>query len=235
MQKWVKMSLVVAMGATMTVAGIPATANAASKTKVLSTRKIAATTVHGRQGNIYSGVKLTKVRYNLKHYRYTTWTASKKAVVKKNGKKAYVTYIKSGAKHGWVYSRYLTNGKAPFNKVKKMKNDMLATKRAALSSGSANVQSTVRDQSTYEDLGYALTHSGGFGWWGDDMEDRLQDQAGLLNIYDVYKGRFSKSENENLAAMAQKVESLQPSEDNNSFESSLDNFAEALGDLIADL
>lgn len=235
MQKWVKMGMVVAMGAAMTLAGAPLTANAAQKTKVLSTRNITATTVHGRQGNVYTGVKLTKVRYNLKHYRYTTWTATKKAVVKKHGKKAYVTYIKSGAKKGWVYSRYLTNGKAPFNKNKKMKADMLATKRAALSSGSNDVQYAVSGQESYSDLGDSLYSTGAY-MGGYRSDGAAKTQAGLLNIYDVYKGRFSKADNANLAEMAKKVDSLEITSDNaDDVTSILDTFSEALGSLIAGL
>ncbi|GEO69083.1 hypothetical protein [Levilactobacillus acidifarinae] len=232
MQKLVKTGLVVAMGLTMTVAGAPLTANAASKTKVLSTRNIASKAVHGRQGNIYSGVKLSKVSHKLKNYRYTTWYATKKAVVKKHGKKAYVTYIKSGAKRGWVYSKYLTNGKAPFNKPKQMKNDLIATNRAALSSGSAKVQDIVNNRDTYSDLGNALVGND-YNWHAEDMR---KIQAGLLNIYDVYKGRFSKTQNADLAAMAKKVDALQISDDWDSDASStLETFSNTLGGLIADL
>lgn len=232
MQKFVKTGLVIAMGLTMTVAGAPLTANAASKTKVLSTRNIASKAVHGRQGNIYSGVKLSKVSHKLKNYRYTTWYATKKAVVKKHGKKAYVTYIKSGAKKGWVYSKYLTNGKAPFNKPKQMKNDLLATNRAALSSGSATIQDLVNDRDTYSGLGYAL----GGNDYSLSAETMRKIQTGLLNIYDVYKGRFSKTQNTDLAAMAKKVDALQISDDyDDDASSTLETFSNTLGELIADL
>lgn len=237
MQKFVKTGLVVAMGLTMTVAGAPLTANAASKTKVLSTRNIKTKTVHGRQGNIYSSVKLSKVSHKLKNYRYTTWHATKKAVVKKHGKKAYVTYIKSGAKKGWIYSKYLTNGKAPFNKPKQMKNDLIATNRAALSSGSAEVQDKVSGSSTYSDLGNSLTNVyADMGSYGGSAKEMRENQAGLLNIYDVYKGRFSKTQNADLAAMAKKVEAFQISDENDeAAKSTLVTFSRTLGDLIVDL
>ena len=235
MQKFVKTGLVIAMGLTMTVAGAPLTANAASKTKVLSTRNIASKAVHGRQGNIYSGVKLSKVSHKLKNYRYTTWYATKKAVVKKHGKKAYVTYIKSGAKKGWVYSKYLTNGKAPFNKDEQMKNDLIATNRAALSSGSVTVQDLVSDRYTYSGLsglGEALMGNNYKG----SATDMRHNQVALLNIYDVYKGRFSKTQNADLTAMAKKVNALQISDDyDDDAGSALRTFSNTLGALIADL
>jgi len=167
----------------------------------------------------------------MKNYRYTTWTASKKAVVKKNAKKVHVTYIKSGAKHGWIYSRYLTNGKAPFNKAKAMKADIVATKRAAMSSGSSRLQSNVNGATNYQDLGNSIN-----AFYGDDAKEMNKVQAGLLNIYDVYKGRFSRSDNANLAMMAKKLDALQITEDyDEDVYNTLGVFSNTLGGLIAEL
>lgn len=81
--------------------------------KVMSTAKISKTITHGRKGNVYSDAKLTKRYYQMKKYKHTTWYATKRATIKKDGKLSSLTYIKSGKRKGWIYSKYLIAGKAP--------------------------------------------------------------------------------------------------------------------------
>lgn len=236
MQKFVKAGLVAITGLTMTVAGAPVTANAA-KTKVLSTHKIAKKAVHGRNGNIYSGVKLSKVSHKLKNYKYTTFYATKKAVVKKHGKKAHVTYIKSGSKKGWVYSKYLVNGKAPFNKAKQMKKEISTANRYVMK-GSSGFQDQVRGADNYHDLGnnidnlqYDMSSE-----LGRSAKDAQRDRTALLGIYDTFKGHFKGVEGDNLAKMAKQYENMTILEDDDDqVISTAETFCASLGDAIYDI
>lgn len=67
---------------------------------------------HGKRGNVYSNAKLARVRYRMKDYKYTIWSVTKQAIVENNGRQASLSYIVSGKKKGWIYSKYLSAGKA---------------------------------------------------------------------------------------------------------------------------
>lgn len=233
MKKFVKTTLMLVAGVAMLVAGTPVIANAA-KTKVLSTRNIATTQVHGRLGNIYNSVKLSRVSHKMKNYRYTTWSASKKAVVKKNGKKAYVTYIKSGSKHGWIYSKYLTNGKAPFNKQKRLDNTYVAYNRAVMAASTSTQGYAKAYEKSYGNIANRMSYA--WDGYSDGWKATEQDRAALLQVYQIFKGRFSASQNANLAAMAKDLDKQSVSEDTyDDVNTKMETFAETLSELVAEL
>jgi len=132
MKKLFKASLIAALSFVLVAPSLTTPASAKSKVKIISTSKVAHKTYHGKKGNIYSSAKLTHRKYKMSKYRYTTWTATKKAVIKNHGKKATLAYIKSGNKAGWIYKSNLRAGKAPFNKQKRLNNTYMAYLKALM-------------------------------------------------------------------------------------------------------
>lgn len=213
MNKIGKLTLGLGVGAVMVLGLAPTTANAKVKAKILSTTPISRTTYHARRGNIYSSAKLTKVRYHMTKYRYTTWHATKRATVKKHGKKAKLTYIKAGSKKGWIYSKYLKKGKAPVNKAKVMANDLSGAKRISLAA-SSSFQSRVGIAEDYFDLAGALSgRFASYPW--DDLAQKKMDKAALLKIYDLLHKRLpgTATQKADLKAMATTVRNAPVVED----------------------
>jgi len=235
MKKFVKISLMLALGLALIIPGMTTPADAASKVKVLSTTKIAKQAYHGKKGYIYSSAKLTRKTHKMKNYRYTTWYGTKKAIIKKTGKKrASLTYIKAGKKKGWIYSKYLTAGKAPINKNKNLKDDIAKFNRAAML-GSSGFQYFVNfSAKNYNDLGGSLGY-GGQGQYGGSTKDMTMTRKALLGIYDTFKGRFSKIQNTNLDAMANNLANFSISSDDDLASEKLNSFAETLKNLIQSL
>lgn len=235
MTKTSKAVLLVSLGAVLAVGGAT-TANAASKkTKVLSTVNIAQINYHGKKGNIYSSAKLTKVRYRMDKYKYTTWHATKRATIKKNGKMASLTYVKAGVKKGWIYSKYLTKGKAPVNrakqKVTQLENDISNFNRIAMASSSFDLRSG--DFVDYSDMGTEISLHSSYYY---DNSNRIDDKTALLSFYSLFKGRFSSTQNTNLAAMATQLKNTSMADnDEGTASSTLADFGAELGDLVSGL
>lgn len=238
MTKTSKVALLVSLGAVLAVGGTT-TANAASKkAKVLSTVKIAQTNYHGKKGNIYSSAKLTKVRYRMGKYKYTTWHATERATIKKDGKKASLTYVKAGAKKGWIYSKYLTKGKAPVNRAKQkatqLKNDISNFNRIAMASPSFDLCSG--DSVDYSDIGTEISLHSSYYYDNCDNSDRINDKKALLSFYNLFKGRFSSTQNTNLAVMATQLKNTSMADnDEGTASSALADFGAELGDLVSGL
>jgi len=235
MRKFVKAGLMLVLGLTLVAPGMTTPANAASKVKVVSTSKIAKKAYHGKKGYIYSSAKLTKKKHNMKNYKYTTWYGTKKATIKRAGKKrASLTYIKTGKKKGWIYSKYLTAGKAPINKNKKLKDDIASFNRAAMLGDSGFQYFVNFSAKNYEELGNSLGYDG-LGQYNGSTEELTMTRKALLGIYDIFKGRFSKIQNANLKAMANDLENFSISSDNDLASEKLRSFAETLENLIQSL
>lgn len=217
MKHVVKIGTMLVLGLALTVGSTATVADAATKkASVISTTKIAKAAYHGRRGNIYSSKKLTKVRYRMTKYKYTTWYATQRATVKKNGKKISLTYIKAGSKKGWISSQYLTSGKAPVNKAKIMANDMSSVRKICIS-GSSKLQSYINGSSDYESLSRQINYYYEWGTNYGDLEfsDMKKDKDALLNIYDLFKNRLpgTSLQKKNLQAMEKTVDSAPVDDD----------------------
>lgn len=84
----------------------------ASRTSVVRYTNIRDAKVHVAKGTMYTSAKLSKTAHYAKNYKYTTFTKTEQATVKKNGKKAVYQYIKAGKIKGWIWHGYVKNGKA---------------------------------------------------------------------------------------------------------------------------
>lgn len=235
MQTWTKASLVLGMGLALTVAGAPTTANAASKTKVISVTKVARQAYHGKKGNVYKTAKLSKVAYRLNKTKSTTWYVTKQAVVKKHGKKVQVKYVQNKAKtkKGWVYSSNLKAGKANnFN------NDSTAVGRY-VSTGSVNLQDVYYSTSTYSNMGSAIGSTWDYVSYGapDKLKDVVKDQKALVNLYrSTFKNRFSKTQNTLLNATANELAAVKATEGNKALIiSKMATFSDMLGIQVSQL
>jgi len=226
MKMLMKTGSLLLMGLALTGGSLLPTANAKTKkAKVLSTTKIAKAAYHGKHGNVYSSAKLTKVRYRMAKYKHTTWYGTKHALVKKNGKKVSLTYIKAGSKKGWIYSKYLNVGrvsvkkdkaKTPLRKgktgsrAKRFANDLSTIKRIAIS-GSSMLQDQINGVSTDPGNGYSSLAENirGFAneYYLDDYDVAKNDKSALLSIYDLLKKRLpgTSTQKANLESMAKKV------------------------------
>ncbi|WP_338208121.1 hypothetical protein [Lactiplantibacillus paraxiangfangensis] len=231
MKRFLKAGLMLVLGLALVAPSLTTTADASSKkVKVISTTQVAKKAYHGKKGYIYSSAKLTKKKYNMKKYKYTTWYRSKKAKIKKSGKKSSLTYITAGKKKGWIYSKYLIAGKAPINKKKIMKNDLIAYNRAMMSASSDFQNSAVVSDGDYDSMGHGLADYLYFS------EDAAKDKVAVLKVYKIFKGRFSKSQNKNLAAMAEDLSDFHITKANRELGASkLETFGNTLGRLIYDL
>lgn len=239
MKKLFKASLIAALSFVLVAPSLTTPANAKSKVKVISTSKVAHKTYHGKKGNIYSSAKLTHRKYKMSKYRYTTWTATKKAVIKNHGKKATLAYIKSGKKAGWIYKKYLTAGKAPFNKQKRLNNTYTAYMKA-LMQASADHQITPNG-STYYDISRSISSSFGYGAYdydniSDAVRNATKDKNALVKVYAVFKNRFSGSQRSNLDAMNKQMDSMQVVAGNvDQVAANMATFAATLENAVADL
>lgn len=203
MVKWMKAGLVSVAGLVLVLPLFTSTAEASSKVKVLSTAKVAKQAYHGKKGNIYSSAKLTKRRYRMNHYKYTTWYAYKKATIKNNGKKAKLTYIKSGKKSGWIYSKYLTAGNAPINKQKRLEDIYVAYNKTVMSASQSVQEGATMADDDYSSIGDSIAYAWSYG--NQDVSAVKQDKATLLKVYALFEGRFTKSQNASFSAMANKL------------------------------
>jgi len=237
MNKLMKTGLLAALSIVLVAPSLTTPASAKSKVKVLSTSKVAHKTYHGSMGNIYSSAKLTHRKYKMSKYRYTTWTATKKAVIKNHGKKGTLAYIKSGSKSGWIYKKYLRSGKAPFNKQKRL-NDTYTAYLAALMHASSDSQAKPYSRS-YEDLAGSIKdnwESNSFKSRADDVKAATKDKDSLMDVYGVFKSRFSGSQRKNLDAMAKQLDNLEPITDNlDEVSSTMETFSQALSTAVGDL
>ncbi|KRK94133.1 hypothetical protein FD25_GL000953 [Levilactobacillus acidifarinae DSM 19394] len=224
------------MGLALTVAGAPNTANAASKTKVISVTKVARQAYHGKKGNVYKTAKLSKVAYRLNKTKSTTWYVTKQAVVKKHGKKVQVKYVQNKAKtkKGWVYSSNLKAGKANnFN------NDSTAVGRY-VSTGSVTLQRAYNSANgTYGNLGFSIGSAWNYDGYAnpDKLKDVIKDQKALVNLYrSTFKNRFSKTQNTLLSATANELAAVKATEGNKDLIiSKMETFSDMLGTQVSQL
>lgn len=241
MKNTMKIGTLLVLGLSLSVGGLSATAEAANKgAKVISSTRIATATYHGRRGNIYSSKKLTKVRYRLAKYKYTTWSATARAKVKKNGHKISLTYIKAGSKKGWVYSRDLTRGKAPVNRSKVVANDMSSVRSITIS-GSAELQNILNGYSSTRLVSYSNLASNLYSFYGfnniyanEEPKNMVKDKTVLLDIYSLFKKRLpgSTTEKTDLGKMATKVKNEQIIGNGDDSAAQVSVFVDQLADLI---
>ncbi|WP_143461296.1 hypothetical protein [Levilactobacillus enshiensis] len=234
MKKFVKASVLATLSLGLVVPAATTSASAKSRVKVISTTSVAKQAYHGKKGNIYTSAKLNKRHYVMKNYKYTTWYVTKQAVIKNNGKKGTLAYVKAGNKAGWIYKKYLTAGKAPVNKAKILANDSVSFNRAMMSASEQIQDSTSENYDSYKDMGSQLTYAF-FEYDGDVAEINL-DRTAMLKVYNLFEGRFSKSQNADLAAMASQIENLQVTGDNQDLSATkVTTFGTTLGGLIQTL
>jgi len=236
MNKLMKTGLLAALSIVLVAPSLTTPASAKSKVKVLSTSKVAPKTYHGSMGNIYSSAKLTHRKYKMSKYRYTTWTATKKAVIKNHGKKGTLAYIKSGSKSGWIYKKYLRSGKAPFNKQKRLNDTYTAYLKALMPVNGDDKEAP--SERSYDALAGSIADSwGNNGYYGEDaVKVAAKDKDALINAYAVFKNRFSGSQRKNLDAMAKQLDNLEPITDNlDEVASTMGTFAQALSTAVGDL
>lgn len=88
-------------------------ANAASRVRVLSTKKVTKRAYHATNGQMYRDLKLHHKNHLMKNYKYTTWYTYKHATLKIGKKHQSYVYVKAGKLAGWVASKSLKKGKAP--------------------------------------------------------------------------------------------------------------------------
>ncbi|WP_367295197.1 hypothetical protein [Levilactobacillus yonginensis] len=235
MNKFMKTGLLAVLSIVLVAPSLTTPASAKSKVKVLSSKNVASKTYHGSTGNIYSSAKLTHRKYKMSKYRYTTWTATKKAVIKNHGKKGTLAYIKSENKSGWIYKKYLRTGKAPFNKQKRLKETYTAYLNTLMPVNGGD-KSTPYERS-YSEMASSIiyTWDGNYGEDGDVNVVR-KDKDALLNVYGVFKNRFSGAQRSSLDAMAKKLDQQEPYTDNvDAIISSMDTFSKALSTAVEDL
>ncbi|MFC6207491.1 hypothetical protein [Levilactobacillus tongjiangensis] len=235
MNKLMKTGLLAVLSVVLVVPSLTTPASAKSKVKVLSSKNVASKTYHGSTGNIYSSAKLTHRKYKMSKYRYTTWTATKKAVIKNHGKKGTLAYIKAGKKSGWIYKKYLRSGKAPFNKQKRLKETYTAYLNALMPVNSGD--KSIPTERSYGDMATSIMYtwaeySGDFG----NVNVVKKDKDALLDIYGVFKNRFSGAQRSSLDAMAKKLDQQEPYTDNvDAVSSSMKTFSQALSTAVEDL
>lgn len=237
MQKTGKMIIAIGLGLVITLGLTTIPASAAAKTRVLSTTRITRTAYHGRQGNIYSSAKLTKVRYHLNKYQHTTWYATKRATVKKHGKKASLTYITAGAKKGWIYSKYLAIGKAPVNKAKIMANDISSVKRICLTA-SSRMQQEMSYADSYYGIGSGIANAASYYELWLSVPEKQADRDALVNIYQLLKNRLpmTATQKVNMNVMAAAVENTSATDDGEDTSSQqYATLANSLSDLLEDM
>jgi len=235
MNKMMKTGLLAALSLVLVVPSLTTPASAKSKVKVISTNNVASKMYHGSAGNIYSSAKLTHRKYKMSKYRYTTWTATKRAVIKKNGKKATLAYIKSGSKAGWIYKSNLRAGKAPFNKQKRLNNTYMAYLKALMPVNEH--KKSMPSERSYSGLAGSIQDSWGYNSYSDDeVKVATKDKDALISAYGVFKNHFSGSQRSSLDAMEKQLDSLEPITDNlDEVSSSMSTFSQALSTAVGDL
>lgn len=238
MKKLFKASIITALSFVLVAPSLTTPASAKSKVKVISTSKVAHKTYHGKRGNIYSSAKLTHRKYKMSKYRYTTWTATKKAVIKNHGKKATLAYIKSGKKAGWIYKKYLTAGKAPFNKQKRLYNTYSAYMKALMQASAGQQDDKPNRDDGYGSMAESISYNYGEAqYYGSDAQkDATKDKNALVKIYGVFKNRFSGSQRSDMDAMAKELDNMQVTADNlDQVDSNMKTFAQTLSTAVSDL
>ncbi|MFD1419465.1 hypothetical protein [Lactiplantibacillus songbeiensis] len=238
MKKFVKAGLMLVLGLTLVAPGMTTPANAASKVKVVSTTGIAKTAYHGKKGYIYSSAKLTKKKHNMRNYKYTTWYGTKKATIKKTGKKqASLTYIKAGKKHGWIYSKYLTAGKAPVNTAKIRQNEVLKYNKYLTGAGD-DIQSSgvLSVNAGYGDIGSDISYKWDFGPLSFDVGQTIKNRKVLLEVYDLFKSHFTTTQKANLNAMVDDLSNTSINDDTvDLVNSKMTNIADVMAGLMENL
>lgn len=101
------------LGLGLALGGLSTTVYSATNARVLSTATVSPKIYHGNQGTIYRNLQLTKPHYRMKNYSHTNWRGTKRARIRKDSRTISLTYITSGTKKGWVYTKQLIPGKAP--------------------------------------------------------------------------------------------------------------------------
>lgn len=180
----------------------PMRAQASGKVRVLSTTKVAKRAVHATAGNVYGSAKLTHRKYQMKHYKQTTWYTYKQSVIKQHGKTRTYVYIKSGKKAGWIYNKSLKNGKA-LNKKARLLTTYVKYNKIARTANKAIRYDLNVTSANYWDMGNNM-------YWAFDSSSHAYDKlsmysanrSALLKFYNLFKGRFKGNTRSNLDQMA---------------------------------
>ena len=219
MNKLFKLATVSFLTVTMGVAAVPSnvmTASAKARSaKVLKMSKMKKTAYDINGGYIYSSTKLTKKSHNGKKYLKTRFYATKSASLKKtNGKKGTYYYIKNtkGNVKGWTAKGNLTkiNTKAEKRRASDVKKMWAAVRTMGEGKdeamGDLSKINGDNDLDTYSYIGETILDM-------CPMNADIQDNHALLQAYNIFKSRFSKSTNNKLAILASRLKSVQNSKD----------------------
>lgn len=183
---------------TATTLAQPATAQASVKS--VKYTNIKDTKVHVSTGYMYTSAKLTRKAHNAKNYKYTTFTRTEQATVKKsNGKTAVYQYIKAGSVKGWIWHSYIKSGVAP----KSVKTYGTIMSKYVLGTAINNGESFAGVNS-FEDLGEDVYYHNLFG---DHVKDYSSNINALENIHNLFESKLSSSTNSSLTAMISKAKS----------------------------
>ncbi|RRK10308.1 hypothetical protein D1831_08295 [Lactiplantibacillus garii] len=236
MKRIVKVLVTAVAGLALIASATTTTAQAASKVKVLSTTKIAKRAVHATSGNVYSSAKLTHRKYQMKHYKNTTWYTYKQSVIKKKGKTRTYVYIKSGKKKGWIYNKSLKNGKA-VNKKARLLTTYVKYNKIARTAGKAIRYNLNVSEASYYGMGNNIYFQYNFPVPDEDkVSEYKADRKALLKFYDLFKNRFKGNTRKNLDRMAtdlRKQTIKKATMDQTAAQ--MENLASTLGDLVENL
>jgi len=202
----------------------PNSAQAKSHTHVLKYYNVRATKVHVSSGTIYSSATLSKKAHNARNYKYTTFTTTKKATIKKsNGKTASYQYISNGKVKGWIWSSYIKNGVAPrsFTSYKLAIQDAIASPTVDITS--------VDDARNFSDIYDSLSDEVN----PDTQKTYDADVVAFEKIHDIFKNRFTSAQNSHITSMINQAKNVSVDNDNSS--SALGSVGEALGEAISHL
>ncbi|MDV7694617.1 hypothetical protein A7K95_08035 [Pediococcus parvulus] len=196
---------------------------------VLKTTNMKDAKVHVASGTMYTTAKLSKVAHYGKNYKYTTFTKTEQASVRKSNGKTYTyQYIKSGSVKGWIWSGYVKAGNAP----RSFSSYNLAFQDYAQGTGLGGVYGTPILEG-FDDMGNELIYN-----YNEDVANSTssinKNITAFQNIYNLFKGRFSKSQQTHLSAMITKVRALPTSSDDDIYEvqEQLVEISQAMGEVI---
>lgn len=204
--------------------------------RVLSQSAISAQAYHGTKGNLYNTPTLSKRVYQLKNYKHTTWTATQQATVSLKGKQRTYLYVSAGNKHGWIYNKSLKAGQAPVNKAARLKAAYVAYNKAIMVA-SSYIQSCFNAASmSYSDMGNSINTAGNYESGTETPSELKADIKAYVNVYNVFRNRFSANEQKNMDAMSTKLQNMSISESSTDYvASSIESFANSLSNLVGDL
>ncbi|GHP14464.1 hypothetical protein YK48G_18890 [Lentilactobacillus fungorum] len=197
--------LAASMAVGMFVSPNGSNAQAASKVKIVSSKKMDNTQPYNiTQGYLYSSPKLKVRLHNGKNYIHTTFYTNKATTVKKSyGVKSVYYYVfnKSKTVSGWTWHGNLTKAKT-YDQEKSDISAMIGIINTMDSTSRGEYLSKMNDvsvQNAYRDISSIIREIGNDYVDPDDLS--LTDEATIGKFYDLFKDRFSSFDREKLDSL----------------------------------